>query len=100
MARTRRKTPQAQPDLLTTAVAHITELWRKTEKKFLADGDVVTLNLSVTLDRSQAAPSVYTSLSFKQSDQESGMDVRKTFKVKTSQELEDPNQTTMQIEGK
>jgi hypothetical protein len=86
------KTPDA---LLAKAIEQITELWEKRNKKFfdaLEDSEKrrINVNFCVTLDLSESAPIIDTEISFKDNCKESGMNVTKTFRDSTSEQLDDP----------
>lgn len=83
--------------LLESALGQFEEVWMKGEKRFTqamddSGRDTIVLHFNVTLDKSNPAPVVDVTMSFKDKCKESGMEVIKTFKVGTSEELDDENQ--------
>lgn len=87
-----------RPDILEKFITHVRDvLWPKCEKKFLSALDdserkKIQVNFATLLDLSEAQPVVDTTISFKDKCTEGGMDVIKTFRLSTTDQLDDPNQ--------
>lgn len=81
-------------------MADIEKLYEKHGSKFFdaleeSEQKTLTLNFGVTINLKEAAPIITTEVSFKDKTTESGMDVSKTYRATTTNELDDPSQPSL-----
>lgn len=91
---------RTNPEIKKQVMAHIEKLYDKYGGKFfdaLEDADSKKLNMdfTATVDLSDTAPVVTTSISFKDKCQEAGMQVNKTFSADITDVLDDPSQPAL-----
>lgn len=91
-----------QPALYEKLAAHVQDLYERHWPRFMqaledSDKRTITLHFRSTLDMSENAPVVTTTLKFKDHTKEHGMDVIKSFSAGETDVLDDPSQPGLGI---
>lgn len=91
-----------QPALYEKLAAHVQDLYERHWPRFMkaledSDKRTITLHFRSTLNMSENAPVVTTTLKFKDKTKEHGMDVIKSFSAGETDVLDDPNQPGLGI---